>query len=185
MGEVVPEGVERSPDNEVLAEESFVTRGYFELMEIPLLQGRAFGPDDVKGAPTVAIINKALAERLWPDETALGRRFSPGSRTLEVVGIVKDARYGPPRGGPEPHYWVPFGQGYHGEMFLLVKARGDARVVIPAVRQVVAELDSELPVLEPRLMTTIINESSGDARIVSALMAGAGLVALFLAVTGL
>jgi len=185
MAHVVPEGIEKTPETEILADESMVTPGYFDLMGMPILQGQTFGPGDVGGAREVAVINEALAERLWPDEPAVGKRFYRGSNTIEVVGVVREARYGPPEGEPTRHIWVPFTQSYHHEMFLMVRARGDVGLVIPTIRQVVSELDPELPVLEPRLMTTVINESSGDARLISALMAGAGLVALFLAVTGL
>jgi len=185
MANVVPEGIEKTPETEVLADESMVTPGYFDLMGMSVLQGQAFGPGDVDGAREVAIINETLADRLWPDESAVGKRFHRASSTIEVVGVVRDARYGPPQGEQIRHIWVPFAQSYHENMFLLVKARGDAGVVIPTIRQVVSELDPELPVLEPRLMTTVINESAGDARLISGLMAGAGMVALFLAVTGL
>jgi predicted permease len=182
---VVPEGIERSPETEVLADESMVTAGYFDLLEMPLIRGRSFGRGDVEGSPRVAVINETLAEDLWPGDSAIGKRFYEGSNPIEVVGVVRDARYGPPRGEEVRHLWVPFTQSYFGSMFLLVKARGDVGEVIPTIRQVVAELDPELPVLEPRLMTTVIRDSSGDARIISMLMAGAGLVALFLAVIGL
>jgi predicted permease len=185
MAHVVPEGIEKTPETEVLADESMVTPGYFDLLGMPLVQGQTFGAAAVDGAREVAVINESLAERLWPDESAIGQRFYRGSETIEVVGVVREARYGPPQGEPSRHLWVPFAQSYHEEMFLMVKARGDAGVVIPTIRQVVGELDPELPVLEPRLMATVIEESSGDARIMSLLMAGAGAVALFLAVTGL
>jgi predicted permease len=185
MANVIPEGIERTSESEVLTDESYVTPEYFELMGMPIAQGQTFGPGDVEGDREVAVINETLAEMLWPGKSAVGKRFYRRDRTIEVVGVVRDARYGPPRGEQIRHIWLPFGQWYHESMFLMVKARGDIGAVVPIIRQVVSELDPELPMLEPRLMTTVINESSGDARIISALMAGAGLVALFLAVTGL
>ena len=107
---VVPEGTERTPESEVLSDESMVTPGYFDLLEIPVLQGRAFGPGDVEGAREVAVINETLAAKLWPDESAIGKRFYRGSSTIEVVGVVRDARYGPPQGEQTRHIWVPFAQ---------------------------------------------------------------------------
>lgn len=185
MGELVPEGVERTPESEILADTSFVTPGYFQLLGMPIVQGRTFDASDVTGAPRVAVVNQALAETLWPEEPPVGKRFSEGSRSLEVVGVVRDASYTTPRGDQVRHYWLPFSQSYQPAMFLMVRARGDARVVIPTLRQVVAELDPDLPVLEPRLLTQIIYDASMDVRLMTMLLAGAGLVALFLSVLGL
>jgi len=185
MANVVPEGTERTPETEMLTDESMVTPGYFDLLGMPILRGQTFEPGDVDGAREVAVINETLADKLWPEESAIGKRFYRGSKTIEVIGVLQNARYGPPQGEPTRHMWVPFAQSYQESMFLMVKARGDAGAVIPTIRQVVSELDPELPVLEPRLMTTVISQSAGDAQLISALMAGAGLVTLFLAVTGL
>jgi predicted permease len=66
-----------------------VSAGYFEILEIPVLEGRAFFEEDI--ARDVVVINQSMALKLWPEGNPVGRTFLTGSRTREVVGVVKDA----------------------------------------------------------------------------------------------
>ena len=75
-----------------------VTPGYFRLMGIPLLEGRAFSEADGPKAPAVVIVSATAATRLWPGQSALGKRLyasydRPAGDWQTVVGIVADARY--------------------------------------------------------------------------------------------
>jgi putative ABC transport system permease protein len=75
---------------------NLVSPGYFATMRMPLLEGRDFSDGDNKDAPQAAIINRAMAEKFWPKEDAIGKRFARKGREqkpITVVGIVQDAKY--------------------------------------------------------------------------------------------
>jgi len=82
---------------------SNVSPSYFRVLGIPALSGRLFDTGDVDGNPEVTVVNRAMAERYWPEEDALGRRVNVGSEKdpewLTVVGVVENVRY---RAAEEP-----------------------------------------------------------------------------------
>src|SRR4029434_419561 len=70
---------------------NFVDADYFLTMQIPILKGRPFRESDTEGAPLVAIVNQAMAERLWPNEDPVGKRFhtrTADSPSVEVIGVA-------------------------------------------------------------------------------------------------
>src|SRR5690606_31643126 len=95
---LIPEGRPLTPDSIVLSESHYITPGHFRTIDIPLLAGRTFTSDDVRGAPLVMIVNETLARRAFGDENPIGRRITcceggpdnPAWKT--VVGVVADVR---------------------------------------------------------------------------------------------
>ena len=91
----------------LLADRHFVTGDYFRTIGTPLLRGRSFSSADTRGSPKVAVVNEALAARLWPGEDPLGRRFRSSSEPdvpLEVIGVAPGAPYRRGEiGGPAGH----------------------------------------------------------------------------------
>ena len=80
----------------LLADRHFVSGDYFQVMGTPVLRGRSFTTADTPASPKVAVVNETLAARLWPGEDPLGHRLRASADPdswLEVVGIVRDARY--------------------------------------------------------------------------------------------
>jgi predicted permease len=185
-GSIVPEGTVVEPNNLIVAFEGRVDEDYFGLLRMPLLDGRPFTALDVQGSMPVVVVNATLAHRFWRDATAVGRRLQLDSgEWAEVVGVVRDAKYGNASEDPTLHYWRPLAQAYRPTQHLLVRARGDVRDVIPTVRELVSEMAPGLPFLEPRLMSAVINESNFDKQMTSAALAAGGVVALVLAVVGI
>jgi len=185
LNTVVPEGMELEAGEEILADENRVSPNYFDLMRTPILSGRTFSRAEVAARLPVVVVNEALAQRFWPDG-ALGRRLRIGELDTQVIGVVRNAKYTSLAESPAPlHYWVPYGGEYVSVVNMVVRARGDARALVPTVRRLVREADANLPVLEPRLMSDVVAWSSEDQRVVSALLAIIGLVSLLLAVVGI
>ena len=83
---------------------------YFSTLEMPLAAGREIGVQDGRGAPGAAVINETLARRLWPGAEALGRTLRLDGNTLEVVGVVRDAKYDEPTEAPRPFLFVSLAQ---------------------------------------------------------------------------
>jgi len=186
LAAILPEGVEIEPEaDEILVGENRVSASYFATMQMPILAGRPFAVTDVEGSAPVVIVNEALVDAYWP-EGALGKRLRVGESTwAEIVGVVGNAKYGQLSEAPTPHLWVPAAQSFSSRMHVVVRARSDARAIIPAIRETVREMEPQLPMLEPRLMTDVVSESAGDQRVVSILLTSVGAVSLLLAVIGI
>jgi len=175
LNRIVPEGVELGEDEEIIVDENRVSGNYFELLRTPILSGRTFTDGDVIGATPVVVVNETLAQRFWP-QGAIGGTLALGDGgTVEIVGVVSNAKYGRlVESPPLPHLWRPNTQTYSPSTYLVVRARTDASAVIPVVRQLVREIDPNLPVLEPRLMTDLVAWSGEDQRVVSILLSIVG-----------
>src|SRR5271168_4572934 len=94
---------------------NMVTTGYFDTLQIALVRGRKFTDADSEKAPLVAVVNQNMAKKFWPNEDALGRRFSvkgPKGPFIEIVGIVQDGKYQDVTEDPQPYFFVPLEQSY-------------------------------------------------------------------------
>ena len=128
-----------------------VSPNFFETVGIPMIGGRGFTPRDTQGAPEVAIINEAAARRYFPNENPIGKRFggSPEeSGEIEVVGILRDARYSSVREAPPPTMYVPFLQGRPGSAVFAVRTAGDPAGLMGAIREAVRQVDPNLPLMD-------------------------------------
>ena len=176
-----------------LADRHLVTGDYFSTMGTPLRRGRTFSTADTKGSPKVAVVNEALAERLWPGEDPLGRRFrssfEPEGR-LEVIGVVPNARYRRDEiGGPAvPRFFVSLDQFDGVARTLHVRSRmPTAGTLTSGVTEAIRRLDSAVPVYDVYTLEQQINDSGGGfggVRGAAVITGVLGLLALTLALVG-
>jgi putative ABC transport system permease protein len=167
--------------------------GYFETMAIPLVSGRDFTERDGKQSPQVVIINQQMARRYWPDENPIGKRFRLAAqparrlpeRTVEVVGVAKDSKYRTLSEEETPHIYLPFLQDYEAGMTLLVRAAGDTRQMMRAVRGELQTLDKDPQAFFARTMHEHMSVVLAPGQIAATLLAVFGLVALALATIGI
>ncbi len=163
---------------------------YLQTMRVPLLQGRDFTEFDDKKAPPVAIVNQAMASRLWPGQDPIGKRFStkgPDGPFLEVVGVVRDGRYLFLGLSHESFFYIP-GKQTDGQIRTLqIRSSGvSPESLMGPVQQEVHKLDAGLPILN---LTTMRHSLAGTNGLfifrVGAFFAGVmGLLGLTLAVVG-
>ena len=194
--DVAPAGAADARSRSVDAAFSVVGRDYARVLGLPMLRGRDFS--DTELAPgsrqQVAIIDDALAEKLWPGEDALGRSIQflnakgPEARPLLVVGIIPAVKHslGNPR--PYPHVYVPLGQQYESAMTLLLRvAEGeDERAVLGTIGRVVRDVDERLAALSVATWRDHLNAGL-DVRIIrvgAGVFSAFGGIALLLAVLG-
>ena len=128
---------------------------FLEAMEIPLLAGRAFIRQDDERAPRVVIVNQAFARRCFPDENPIGKRlgFSENSvNEVEIVGLVKDSKYASQREDIPPTAYFPWRQELRAmdRATFELRATGDPKAVVGAVRQAAREVDANLPLTNIR-----------------------------------
>jgi len=164
------EGKKPAPHEEFHARYHMASPGYFSAMGIPLLEGRFFTEADGKGAPWVLIINRAMAERYWPQEDAIGKRISfedtpkKDSDWMTVVGVVGDVKDQPNSLNAEPAFWWSEFQASEPDMSIAIRTQSDARQVADGLRDAVHRLDPELAVADVKLMNQVVDASLSTPR---------------------
>jgi predicted permease len=165
-----------------------VTPGLFSAMGIPLLRGRVFSTDDAWNGPRIAVVSQRFAERMWPGQDAIGKRFYWGGttgNTRTVIGVVGDIRDIAPQAEPIPMMFLPFNQLPMAGMTLIVRSVGDPMALADGVRNAVRALDRNLPVPDIRPLRRNHSDAIAAPRFNAALIAGFAAVALMLACSGL
>jgi putative ABC transport system permease protein len=166
-----------------------VTPGYFKAMRIPLLRGREILASDVTGGNRVAVISKTLADRWFAGEDPLGKRLrvtqGPMHDGSTIVGVVGDIKqYGLDRDTTlqvyEPVQQHPYFRG----MTLVVRTASPPSETTTAVRQLLKELDPNLPIADARRVLTLLEQSVGPRRLTTMLLAAFAGVALLLSAIG-
>ncbi len=164
-----------------------ISPGYFEAINLPVLRGRAFTDRDRDGTPMVAIVNETMARRLWPGEEALGRRFRCFGETwvIEVVGVVRDAKYRTLGEEPMSFMYFPIFQHYTPNGTLHVRTAGDPEAVLSIVRGQVQAFDKTMPLVGVTTIGQVLDVILWAPRMGAALLAIFGLLALLLAAIGI
>jgi predicted permease len=166
-----------------------VAPNYFDTLRTPILRGRVFTEADSEKAPLVAIVNQTMAKKFWPNEDALGRRFSIKSQTgpfMEVVGVARDGKYRAPNEDPLDYFYMPMAQKY--TPFRTIQLRTSVppeSLALPA-QQAIRELAPDLPVFDVRTMRGALDGGNGFFlfRFGFQITAAMGLLGLVLAVVG-
>jgi predicted permease len=167
-----------------------VSPGYFQTVGVRLLRGREFTPADRKGAPRVAIINEALARRLFPGVDPVGQRLYDGDphdhpNDMTVVGVVGDVRARQLGKEPVRMYYEALAQQGEFPGSLEVRAAGDPAALAAQVRRTLQEVQPDLPVMSVRTMRTTVHAALTGERMMATLAAAFGLTALLLVSIGL
>jgi predicted permease len=162
---------------------------YFATMEIPLLRGRGFTPKDDQSAPPVGIVNQAFAQRFFPNAEVLGQHvtFRRSKREVEIIGVVGDTKYMSQREEIKPLLYTPWKQEGEviGEMYFALRTTTEPAALAGGVREVVRELDGNLPVTEISTQTARSQATLGPERLSARLLSFFGGLALLLAAIGL
>lgn len=163
---------------------------YFAAMGISLIEGRTLDPGDREGSAQVVVINQALAQDLWPEESALGRtlaiNWGPLDETWEVVGVVEDVRMVNPSEPALAAIYHPYAQAaYFPFMNVAIRTRGRPADFAPVLRSILTELDPGVALAQPVTMTDVVGDAVARPRMTTALMALFAVVAALLAAVGL
>lgn len=184
------------PNTQPRALNRMVDAGFFEVLGVPLLEGRTFTRDDDMDAEGVVILNEAAARRFFPDGRAVGGRFTntagpfgPLGETrkddVRVVGLVRDVRYDGLTTQPEPTVYFPFRQAPFRRMTMVVRAEGDPAAVVAGLRAELADLDANLAVSRVSTLADMVRRSVARERLSSTLLSVFALLALSLASVGI
>lgn len=159
-----------------------VSPGYLRTAGLRLLAGRDFDATDGPDSPPVALVSES-ARRYWGDRNPVGTRVNLGS-WVTVVGVVSDARRRSLDLPPQPALYLPYEQFTLPFMGVVVRSARGTAATASAVKAAVAELDPDLPVGDVLTIEQIIDESIGQPRFRSFLIASFAVLALMLAAVG-
>lgn len=162
--------------------------GYFEAMGIPILRGRTFAPTDVPGAPVVAIVSEAMANRFWGTTDVVGERFFMGrelDRPVVVVGVARDTKVRTLGEADRPYVYYAFSQDDGRFASIVVRTRGEALEGLEATRAALRGLDPDVPLFEAKTMEEHLAFALFAPRMGAALLAAFGALAVLLASIGL
>jgi putative ABC transport system permease protein len=146
-----------------------------------VLEGQGLG-EPTEGA-CQAIVNLALARRLWPDGGAVGSRLIGPERPCTVVGIVSDVRERTPRAEPVPTFYIA-NHGGDGLGVMLVRSSVAPESLIPAIRRIMRDIDREVPIAEIAPVGTLMGRTLASERYRAIPLALFAVATLVLAVVG-
>ena len=169
-----------------LANRHLVSPRYFETLAIPMRAGRDFDERDSSTVPHVVIVNEAFVKQYFPAADPIGKTLITGMGQLpsQIVGVVADVRSANLGTAPGADYFLPALQRPEGFTNVLVRTMGAPESITSAVRDVLRSVDPDLPLLQPRALTTAIAQTIADRRLALVLLAAFAVLALILASLG-
>jgi predicted permease len=184
------QGFEAGPDTDVGSAANFIGPNFFRTMQGRLISGREFRPADTLDGAKVAIVNEAFARKFNLGHDAVGKRIAMDSQAdvldIEIVGLVADMKYSEVKNEIPPQLYLPYWQDRNlGGATFYVRSSSESASLIPAVRDVIARLDRNVPVVRMRPMDTHVRENVFEDRLVSMLSAAFAALATLLASVGL
>jgi predicted permease len=191
-GPVFVRGHVVAPGEDVISSVNGVGPRYLETVGTPLLRGRTIGPEDETDTVQVVVVNETFARRFFPNGDAVGGHVTFGDPGLggdwEIVGVAKDAKYNSPRESAQRMVYLPMAQ-LSGDnryaSFLQIRTTGDPARMATAVRQALAEVDHDLPVLGVTTMSQEVGRFTSQEALISELSSFFSLLAVLLACVGL
>jgi putative ABC transport system permease protein len=185
-GQFLPEGSNAPPGERPIAQNTSVTPEFFRALGIRLLEGRVFTETD-EGENLVAVVDETLARRIWPGQSAVGKRIGFGAAPqwatiVGVVGTIKSAGLEAP---DAPHLYISAYQRSGIAMTVFVRTAGGAAGTVEALRREVQAVDPDLPVFGARTMEEVVAQSFAQRRFQLQMIGAFAGVALLLAALGI
>ena len=161
-----------------------ITNGYFEMLGVPLLQGRQFTIFDGPSLGKVSIVNENMVRRYWPGQNPVGQHFLVLKENYTVVGVVGDVRHDGLHHPSGPEFYIPYEQSPRPSMSLVIKAAGEASPSANEIRRQILSIDPDQPISEIRTMESIVRSSVSSHNSLTVLLTTFSLLALLLAALG-
>ena len=166
-----------------------ISPGYFSLMRIPLLEGRALSERDGAESLPVAVVSERMARRYWPGQSALGRRIKADPADadqpwLTIVGVVGEIQYDWLDREPPPVLYRSYLQSPNGWTTLAIRSHDDPMRIVGAVRSQMAKVDPDQPLAEIQTLDRVMTESVLGLSYMAVMMTVLGVIALALSAIG-
>jgi len=187
---IIPDGLQVPPDRPPTVLLGGVTSQFFDVLNVPIVQGRAFAEDEDRSRSAVAVVNKTMARRLWPDGNAVGRRFRRAAGTgkdggwFTIIGVSEDILTWNLSNRPLPTAYLPYAHVPVRQPALFIRASGDPLLLAQPARTAIHSADPSAIVLAVRTMTDVHQLVLSRNGTLAWLFAALGGVALLLGATG-
>ncbi|HLY18351.1 MAG TPA: ABC transporter permease [Bryobacteraceae bacterium] len=181
------EGYVPGPTENMKIYRTMVAPGYFDLMRIPLLDGRDFAErDDDKSLP-VMIVNQEFVRRFLPRRNPIGNKVHGWGKWFTIVGLVRDAKYMSYTESPQPYFYIPIRQIYRPEMGLkfYLRTAGAPEPAVKMIRQAAAAVDPNVAMFGGESLSIHIGAALFGQKVAASLLSALGLIALVLSAVGL
>ncbi|HEY6185295.1 MAG TPA: ABC transporter permease, partial [Terriglobales bacterium] len=186
------QGYTPAPNENIASLFNRVSPGFFETMGIPVLRGRTIGSQDTETSTKVVVVNQTLADHFFPHGDAIGHQFTVADPSVpglwQIVGVVRDAKYGNPREKAQRMVYFPVAQMTGDDRFaywLQIRTSDDPANVAGEIRAAMAQVDPNLPLLDIRTIGEHVDLFVSNERLISQLSSFFSLLALLLACIGL
>ncbi|HEY2800920.1 MAG TPA: ABC transporter permease [Chthoniobacterales bacterium] len=187
-GEPMPKSLEEARPGSFVT----ITPGYLQTLQIPLLRGRDFSPNDKEGKPLVALMDQRAAEKLFPGQDPIGKRFAQLGiaghqvKWIQIVGVTGNVIYDRLTNKHlRPTFYLPEAQSTENFMSVVLRTDGAAASFANLARRAVLSVNKEIPIYHVKLLREVVRESYWDRIFVGTLFTTFALLALFLASIGL
>ena len=191
-GPITVEGRVPPPGEKFInADERMVSGRYFQSMEIPLREGRLFNDDDVANQPRVALVDDYMAQQLWPNQDAIGKRFHNGgisdttSPWITVVGVVGRVKQYTLDADLRIAFYLPQTQYVTRAMNVVMRSSNDPAALTGAVKQQIHELNPDLPLYNVSTMQERFDKSLARRRFIMLVLGTFAAISFGLAVIGI
>ncbi len=161
---------------------------YFHTMGVQVVQGRDFSDADTPSAPKTVIVNETFAKKYLDTSSAVGHVLSgpKGTDPTLIIGVVKDHKYTGITEQPRPMIWTPYTQGGAvNQLNIEMRVPGDPVAMLPTMRKVIAQIDPDMPMLEPMTQSAVFEQSISQQALFARLAGCFGILAVVLIATGL
>ena len=186
-GSIWVQGMETHKDSDV--KHNIVGNGYFAALQIPLIAGRGFSPQDTATSQRVAIISENTARTLFPAGSPIGRHYGYGgperAGDMEVIGVARDVKFGSLDEKVDTLDYYPISQHVQYMHDFDVRYTGDRAAISAEVRRAFHDIDPRIPVTDAGTLEEKVSNTVGDQRLVAQLSTFFGLVAAFLSAIGI
>jgi putative ABC transport system permease protein len=171
-----------------------VSPGYFNTMQIPVLEGRDFSDGDDMNSPQVMIVNQAFLQKFFPGENVIGKKLKPGAGNgtkggppwREIVGVVGDVRLQATQREMKPAMYLPAAQmNTWCCLYSVVRTSVEPRSLEPTIRQLVSSLDPDVPVTQVHTMQELMFSELARPRFAMVLLGAFASLAVVLTIVGL
>jgi predicted permease len=187
---LVPEGVKLPPGAEaVTVISNTVSDGYFDALNVPIVEGRAFEVTDRAETRPVAIVNELFARKYYPNQSAIGKRLrlkGDKDQVLEIVGVARQSKYFFLVEPPVEYLYRPLSQNPQQAMTIMVETAGPSSAAAAPLREVVRSLDAGQPMYGVRTMEEVFDQRATKLLgVLTEAIGGMGVLGLILAMVGL
>jgi putative ABC transport system permease protein len=179
-----------APDETVRARFNSVSPGYFETVGMSLLAGRGIEERDAENAPQAAVINEAMARRYFPGANPVGKTMEitagpTSGRPIEIVGVVRDAKYNNLRAETRPMFYISIQQLPRTLGTLEVRSREPIAALSGPIRNAVSSVTKDVMIRRVVTLSSQVDQTLAGERLITTLCVFFGALALLLASIGL